>query len=97
MQDVLFLLEKKKLVIQTGDNPPQFMPATDLDMIKLKDFWRMVRGAEEDTFSIEEKYLSLPEVDALVARLMDAIDGVFGDRTVMDLVLTYTEQTPDIV
>lgn len=95
VQDVLLLLEKKKLIIQTCDNPPQFMPATDLDMIKLKDFWRMIRGAEEDTFSIVEKYLSIPEVDALVARLLDAIDGVFGEQTMMDLVVTHKEQMPD--
>jgi membrane protein len=92
VQDVLTLLESKRLVVKTCDNPPQFMPATDLDTIKLKDFWRMVRGAEEDAFSLEEKFVSMPEVDELVKKLMVAIDEVFGDKTVMDIVLLHKEE-----
>jgi membrane protein len=91
IQDVLTLLEQKKLIIKTSDNPPQFIPATDLGMIKLKEFWWTIRGAEEDAFSIEEKYLSTPAVDNIVEKWLDAISKALGEETVMDVVLKHEE------
>jgi len=91
VQDVLDLLEKKKIIRSTSDNPPEIMVATDLSEMTVKEFWHTIRGAEEDVFSIEEQFLSMPPVDAILKELTDSVDTGLGERTIMDLVMAHGE------
>ncbi len=43
---------------------------------------------EEEVYSIEERFLSIPEVDNLIKRTGDAAESVLGEETVKNLVLS---------
>ncbi|MGE5893994.1 MAG: YihY/virulence factor BrkB family protein [bacterium] len=94
VRDVLELLERKKLITITCDNPPQYLPTHDLESVKLKHFIKLIRGAEEDTYALEAKFLSEPEVDSLMEKLIEAREATLGEQTLKDIVLKHREDTP---
>ncbi len=87
VQEVLGLLERKGLIVQTGDDPPVYLPARDPGSITLREILVSVRSAEEDISHIEERFLSIPEVDAVLGRIDAAAGEALGDRTLRDLVV----------
>ncbi len=86
--DVITVLEDKGLILETGDDPPAYLPSRDIGTITLKEFLNSVRTAGEGSHSTDEKFLSISEVDGV----MKSIDGAIGDllegRTIKDLVLS---------
>jgi membrane protein len=91
VQDVLSGLKKNGLIIETGDDPPSYVPAKDIATITLREFFRSVRVAEEVSYSIESGLLSRPEVDGVISRVDSAIDTALGDETLKDIILINSE------
>ena len=92
VQDVLTVLEKNGLVFETADDPPAYLPGMDIESIKLKDFFNSVRASEEETYSIEDRFLSMDEVDGVIKRVDEAVGDALGEETIKSLVLSRKEE-----
>ncbi|GMT46807.1 MAG: hypothetical protein IEMM0007_0373 [bacterium] len=88
VQDMLVLLGEKGFILETADDPPAYLPARDIEKIKLKDLLGCVRTAGEDTCSIEERFHSVSEVDRVMKRVDNAIGAALAEETLKDLVLS---------
>jgi membrane protein len=85
---VLLLLEQKRLILEhPQDSTTVFIPARALDTILIQDILKSARTAEEETFSIREELLSLPQVDAEVKKISAALSGAIGKDTLKDLIV----------
>jgi len=87
VDDVLVLLEKNSLLVETGDDPPAYLPAKDLETITLKKLIRAVRVGDEGTIAIEKKVFTVPEVEGILHILDSSISDALGDKTLKDMVL----------
>src|SRR3569623_290909 len=87
LQRVLGTLEKGGFIGQSGDDPPSYFPARDIETIRLRSLLQTVRHADDDSY---EGLDSRPEGD-LVNAVMQRVDRSIGDGladdTVKDLVL----------
>jgi membrane protein len=88
VQNIVRVLEKKGFILETGDEPPAYVPARDIDTIKLKEILNSVRVAEEDSFSAEDKVLSIFEVDNVLKKVDNFAMNALGDETIKSLVLS---------
>ncbi len=88
IERILTSLKRKGFVTETGDEPPVYIPARDIETIKLKELIHSIRMDEEEVYSIEERFLSIPEVDNLIKRTGDAAESALGEETVKNLVLS---------
>jgi len=88
VQDILTFLGKRGFITETADDPPAYLPARDMEGIKLKDLLGSVREAEEDACLVERRFHSVSEVDRVIERVDDAIRTALGDETLKDLVLS---------
>jgi membrane protein len=87
VQEVLGELEKKSLLVESGSEPPEYLPARDIDMIKLHDILHSVRTAEENGGMVfEDRFLSMPEVDGVIDSVDSAVVSALGGRTLKELV-----------
>ena len=91
VQDVISLLEKSKLVLETHDEPPAYLPARDIETITLKELLNCVRLAEKGVYLIEHGEHSVQEVEEVLKRVDNAIEDTLGDETVKSLVLSGKE------
>jgi membrane protein len=89
--DVITVLEKKGLLLETGDDPPGYIPAKDMDTMTLKGIFDSVRVCEDETLSIEERFLSMPEVDRVIRKIDSAIESALNRETLRDLVTSHKE------
>lgn len=80
-------LTQNKLIIETGDNPPCLVPSRALERITLKEIVDATRTNYE-TDMVEKKYLSMPEVDLVTARVENAINEALAELSLKDLVLS---------
>lgn len=94
IQDVLSGLRIKGLVKETNDDPPAYLPARDLETIRLNDLLKSVRNGEEIAHSVENRFLSMSEVNTVMARVDRAIEGALGNETLRDIVLKKTPHEP---
>jgi membrane protein len=86
VDDVLTLLEQNSLIIETADDPPAYIPARDIETISLKELLNAVRVAEKEALLIEDRLVSIPEVDGVIGTLGNAFDETLGERTLKDIV-----------
>jgi membrane protein len=86
VQDVLDNLEKRSLLVESGADPPEYLPARDIAMIKLGDVLNAVRTSTDDSHLFEERFLSMPEVDGVMHGMDEAVGSALGDTTLHDLV-----------
>ncbi len=91
VQDMLVLLGEQGFILETADDPPAYLPARDIEKIKLKDLLGSVRTAGEDSCSIEERFHSVSEVDQVMKRVDKAIGAALGEETLKALVLSRKE------
>lgn len=84
-------LEENKLIIETGDETPYLIPSRSLENIKLKDILCSTRSGYH-TDELENKYLSIPEVDSVSTEVEKAIDHALGEKSLRDLVSKNSSQ-----
>ena len=87
VQDVLTALEVNGFILETGDDPPAFLPAKDVENIKLRDLLISVRVAEETSSAIEDKFMSNSEIDLIMQKVDSAIDDALADETLKSLIV----------
>jgi len=88
VQDVLTLLQRRGLIMEAGNEPPSYLPTKDIEKISLKEILDSVRAAEEDSHAIEEKFLSMAEVDRVIKTIDESIADALKDKTIKSLVIS---------
>jgi membrane protein len=88
IQNTLTQLGDKKLIIETVDDIPSYLPARDIETIKLKEILDTARNNKEVSKAIENRLSSITEVDAVLERVDDSIESALGEQTVKSLVLS---------
>ena len=81
-------LEKAKILVETRSDPPTFLPARDLDTVRVRDILEIVRTAEEKAQLHSDRIHSEPIVDDIMKRVDTAIYAELGEITVKDLVMS---------
>jgi membrane protein len=85
IEDAVNELADNKLIIETGDDPPSFVPSRALENITLKEIVDATRTSYE-TDLVEKKYLSMPEVDHITGMVDNAISEALADMSLKDIV-----------
>ncbi|MFH1148054.1 MAG: YihY/virulence factor BrkB family protein [Pseudomonadota bacterium] len=88
--DVLNILQAKGLVVETGEDPPSYLPGRAAGKMAVKEVFDAVRtGVQED---FDEKVLSfVPEVNDIVRRSEKALEGSLGRETIGDMIAEENE------
>jgi len=91
-KELLELLEDKGLIVSSGDDPPAFFPARDLETISVKEIAAIARSYGEDRPD-RKKAPAVFAAEAAVGKMenaaSDAVDGI----SLKSLVLSSGEQT----
>ncbi len=85
LQIVLDALENRELVVQSGDDPPAYLPARDLALISVNQVLEIVRAAGEDRFLSPGRLPAPPAVDSVLEQIRQAITTSVGDMTLNEL------------
>lgn len=88
VNESIAVLQKNGLILETGDDPPAYVPARDIDTIRLSELLKVVRMSEKDAVVVEKTVLSVPDVDGVLNMLETSAQNVLGDRTLKDMVLS---------
>ncbi len=88
IHDIVTLLEKNELIVETGDDPPAYLPAKDIETITLNELLDAVRVADSVTLSIEKQVVHIPEVEGVIETLDAAIKETLGEKTLKDIVIS---------
>ena len=83
---VLDALEQDGLLVQTGNDPPAYLPSRDIGSITLEELLHTVRAAGEEQYLGPEAVPVPEEIESILARVNLAIDGQVRDLTLRDLV-----------
>lgn len=86
VHDVIMLLEKNELILETGDDPPAYMPARDIGKITLKEIYNTVRIPEYEAVSAELRIIHVPQVENIINKLDSAYGEALSNRTLKDIV-----------
>ena len=86
IEDTIKELEEKKLILEIDEEPPYYLPAKDLESIKLTEILESAR-INSETDILENRHLSNPEVDQITDRIEDTINTSLGDLTLRDIVI----------
>lgn len=90
---VLSSLERKKLIVFSGDHPPNVLPGRDIETISLQDVIDSVRWGSEGRPEISGIFPSVPEIDNVVRKIDTAMMESLKDETVKDLVVSRQESS----
>ncbi len=86
VHDILSNLEKNSFLLETGDDPPAYMPARELEAISLRELMQTARMTDSETRAIENHFTTVPEVDGILDTLDTAVADTLGNKTLKDLV-----------
>ncbi|MEW6602949.1 MAG: YihY/virulence factor BrkB family protein [Nitrospirota bacterium] len=87
VDEILTSLKKNSLILETGDDPPAFLPARDIETITLQNILNAVRTADSGPLTFESQPVSVPEVDRVMTSLEGAISGELGNTSLKDIIL----------
>ncbi|HQU15702.1 MAG: ribonuclease BN [Chromatiales bacterium 21-64-14] len=93
VDSVLEPLVRNGLLILTADDPPTYLPGRDLETIRSKAVLDVVRTAEESAgadLGAGAPLRSEPGVEAILARMDQAVQSALGESTVKQLVVADT-------
>jgi membrane protein len=86
VHESLLLLENNSLLLETGDDPPAYLPSRDLSTITLQDLFQVIRMADAETRTIETQMTTIPEVDRVIETLDNAAIDALSEKTLQDIV-----------
>lgn len=86
--DIISVLQNNGLILETSDDPPAYVPARDIETIRLSELLKAVRMSEKETLIVEKKVVSVEDVDSVLAVLETSAKNALGERTLKDLVLS---------
>jgi len=87
LQTVLTAMQRAGLLVQSGDDPPAYLPARDMGAITLKELLGTVRTAGEQRYLSPESVPAPSELEAILSGMDQAADAQVQDRTLRDLVI----------
>ncbi len=86
VDEMLTILEKNSILIETGDEPPAYLPSRDLETITLRELLNAARMTDEKTLAIEHHISTEPEVEQVLDSVYGAVNDALGDRTLKEMV-----------
>lgn len=92
LQVVLDALERRQLVVRSGDDPPLYLPARDPALITVVTVIETVRAAGEESFLPPEELPAPQPVDDVLDRIRLAVESSVGDMTLRELAAQGTER-----
>jgi membrane protein len=87
LQPILAVLEKSGLIGESGDEPPTYFPARDIETIKIASIIDAVRRDETPPSLADKQRPEMDQVEAVMQCVGGAIDAALDRQTVKDLVL----------
>jgi len=96
VNQLLVLLNKAGLVEQTASKPPAYLPARDIETIRMIEVLAAVRQAGETDLLQLEDVVSPGPVDDVVTRMRAAVVDELGALSVRDLVLQEPESVASL-
>ncbi len=84
--DSLEKLEKNNFIVKTDDDPPSYIPAKDLENIKINELIKISRE-NEHTEEIEKIYLSNPVINKITDKIEKSINEALEDNSFKDLLI----------
>ena len=93
LQMVLVALEQDGLLVQTGDDPPAYLPGRDIGSITLEQLLHTVRAAGEEKYLGPEAVPAPEQIESLLARMNLAIDEQVRDLTLRNLLAPLSVST----
>ena len=88
VQNTLRKLIGNKLIIETIDDSPSYLPARDIETIKLKEVLDTARNNNGVSNAIVKRLSAITEVDAVLERVDSSIENALDEETVKSLVLS---------
>jgi membrane protein len=86
LQRVLDSLERGGLLLQTGDDPPVYLPSRDIGSIPLKALLHTVRTAGEEQYLGPQSVPAPEEIESILAKANLAFEEQVDELTLRDLV-----------
>jgi len=86
LEVVLTALERRGLIVPTGDDPPSYLPARDPSLMSVAQVLDTVRSAGEERFLSPAGMPAPQAVEEVIDRMRDALETSVGTMTVRDLV-----------
>jgi membrane protein len=93
-QDMLMLLEKKGLIIESGEEPPAYLPSRDTETITIQEILNTVRCSEEAVCDIYAHAMSIPRVDTILKKVDAQIASGLSNQTLKGLIIN-EERSPN--
>jgi len=94
LRDTLDMLERKGLLMTSGEDPPAYLPGRDMETIQLAEILATVRTAGERLQAAARTAAPLPDVEIIAEGMERAMSGTLTGRTLRDLVLTGGHGSP---
>lgn len=91
LQPILEILEKNGIISESGEDPPTYFPARDLETIMLASVIEAVRRADAPSSSVGKALPESGQLGDIMRRVDGAIGAALAQQTVKDLVLTQGE------
>jgi len=88
IQDIIILLERNDLLLETGDDPPGYIPARDIEHITLKEILNSVRVDLDASVPKGHGMMQVAGVDMIMRELDDAYDNALGEKTIKDVIVS---------
>ena len=90
VQEIITTLERRGLIIETGDDTTGYIPGRDLGTITLRELFDAVRLAEENSLT-SESLLPYGEVEGVMEGIDCAIKDTLGEQSLRSLILSHDE------
>jgi membrane protein len=86
IQDMLIRLEKNGLIIESGDDPPAYLPSRDTETITLQEILNTIRCSEETVCDKYTQSMSIPKVETIMKKVDVQIASGLLNKTLKDLI-----------
>jgi membrane protein len=87
LQPILAALEKNGLISESGEDPPTYFPARDIETIKVVSIVEAIRHDDTSLLFTDKQDPELNQIEAIMRRVGSAIDSALDQQTIKDLVL----------
>jgi membrane protein len=87
-RDILALLVRQGLIVETGGEPPSYLPAKDLDTIALEEIIRAMRAVQDHMGAAMIPSGLNEEVERIISTVDDCIADALKSRNLKEVVLS---------
>lgn len=87
VEDMVTVLERNRLITETAEDPPGYLPARDLETITLNEIVNAVRGRGLDEAEFwSQRIHPLRPVNEIIEKMDQAVVNALGEITLRDIV-----------